>query len=257
MPTRDAALLGAPCWNDLYTSDPDRAEEFYGRVLGWTAERLGEEYGGYVLFRRNDAMIAGMMRTDGATGQPDTWTTYLATADAKATTEAAVAAGGQVLLEPMQVMQLGTMGMLADPGGAVVGLWEPAAHQGFGLVGEAGAPVWHELHTRDYARVLEFYRAALGWRTVPMSDTDEFRYTTMEDENGSHAGVMDARGFLPEGVPSNWQVYFGAQDVDATLAMVVELGGSVLQPAEDSPYGRLAQVADPTGAVFKLASLQA
>jgi predicted enzyme related to lactoylglutathione lyase len=63
---------------------------------------------------------------------------------------------------------------------------------------------------------------------------------------------MDASGFLPEGVPAHWSVYFGAEDTDAALAKVTSLGGSVVLPAEDTPYGRLAGVADPTGAQFKL-----
>ncbi len=33
---------------------------------------------------------------------------------------------------------------------------------------------------------------------------------------------------------------------------IEKLGGSVIQPAQDTPYGRLAQAADPTGAMFKL-----
>ena len=63
---------------------------------------------------------------------------------------------------------------------------------------------------------------------------------------------MDASAFLPEGMPATWSVYFGVEDTDAALAKVVELGGSIVTPAEDSPYGRLAQAADPTGAQFKL-----
>ncbi|MCA1691816.1 MAG: VOC family protein, partial [Actinobacteria bacterium] len=35
-------------------------------------------------------------------------------------------------------------------------------------------------------------------------------------------------------------------------ARVVDLGGSMLVPAEDTPYGRLATAVDPTGAQFKL-----
>ena len=38
MPARDSAPAGAPCWIDLFSSDPDRAEEFYGEIFGWTAE---------------------------------------------------------------------------------------------------------------------------------------------------------------------------------------------------------------------------
>ncbi|MCU1451011.1 MAG: putative hydroxylase, partial [Acidimicrobiales bacterium] len=80
----------------------------------------------------------------------------------------------------------------------------------------------------------------------------EFRYTTLGEGADAMAGIMDATGFLPDGVPAHWSVYFGAEDTDKTLAQVVDLGGSVVRPAEDTPYGRLAQAADPTGALFKL-----
>jgi predicted enzyme related to lactoylglutathione lyase len=63
---------------------------------------------------------------------------------------------------------------------------------------------------------------------------------------------MDAAAFLAEGVPSNWSVYWAVDDVDATLATATALGGSVVTPVQDTPYGRLAQLADPAGATFKL-----
>ena len=63
---------------------------------------------------------------------------------------------------------------------------------------------------------------------------------------------MDAAAFLPDGVPSSWSVYFGTDDTDAALVRIAELGGSVLEGAQDSPYGRLATVADPLGATFRV-----
>jgi hypothetical protein len=42
------------------------------------------------------------------------------------------------------------------------------------------------------------------------------------------------------------------EDADAALAKITELGGSIVRPAEDTPYGRLAEAADPTGVHFKL-----
>ncbi|MGH3547334.1 MAG: VOC family protein [Pseudonocardiaceae bacterium] len=66
------------------------------------------------------------------------------------------------------------------------------------------------------------------------------------------AGIMDASAFLPVGVSAHWSVYFGIDDTDAALAKIVDLGGSILIAAEDTPYGRLAAAADPTGARFKL-----
>ena len=53
-------------------------------------------------------------------------------------------------------------------------------------------------------------------------------------------------------MPPSWNVYFDTDDVDQTIAAVTSLGGSVLQPVMDTPYGRLAQVSDPQGAVFSI-----
>jgi predicted enzyme related to lactoylglutathione lyase len=54
----------------------------------------------------------------------------------------------------------------------------------------------------------------------------------------------------PEGTPSHWLVYFGVDGVDAAVEKAQAAGGSVLMPPMDSPYGRLAAVADPAGAAF-------
>ena len=84
-------------------------------------------------------------------------------------------------------------------------------------------------------------------------DTPEMRYTTVKDGTGNDwcAGVGDAT-WLPEGVPNHWVVYFGSDDVDASLEKVVKLGGTVTQAAEDTPYGRMAAALDSTGAAFKI-----
>jgi uncharacterized protein len=258
MTTRDSAPWGAPCWIELSSSDPERAKDFYAQVFGWTSEDAGEEFGNYVNFSKGDAVVAGMMRNDPEQGRPDGWLTYLASEDAKATVDAAAKAGGQVILEPMQVADLGTMACVLDVGGAGVGVWQPGAHKGFGVIDEAGTPAWHELHTRDFAATVSFYERVFGWTTKVVSDTDEFRYTQLVGPDGTDlAGVMDAKNWAPEQVTASWQVYLGATDVDATLAKVVELRGSVLQAAEDTPFGRLAMAGDPTGATFKLVSVKA
>ena len=67
-------------------------------------------------------------------------------------------------------------------------------------------------------------------------------------------GVMDG-SVLPEQTASEWSVFLATDDVDKTVDLIVERGGSVLRAAEDTPYGRLAAVADPTGAGFNLTSL--
>jgi predicted enzyme related to lactoylglutathione lyase len=252
MPSRDAAPLGAPCWIDLFSSDTDKAREFYGAAFGWTAEDSGTEYGGYINFSKDGILVAGMMHNDGSSGSPDGWNTYLAVADAEATVEAAANAGATVYLQPMEVMDLGSMAMIADPGGAAIGIWQPGLHKGFGVLGETGAPAWFELHTRDYDTVLPFYRDVFGWDTHTMSDTPEFRYTTLGDGRDALAGVIDATSFLPAAIPANWAVYIAVADTDATAATITELGGSVPVAPENTPFGRLATVTDPTGASLRV-----
>jgi predicted enzyme related to lactoylglutathione lyase len=234
------------------TSDTERSRAFYCQLFGWTAEDPAEEFGGYVNFSKDGVRVAGCMARQPATDASDAWSVYLATDDAKETVRASAANGGQVHVEPTAVADLGTMAFVADPGGAAVGVWQPGIHRGFGILGEAGTPSWFELHTRDYRAAVAFYRKVFRWDTEVMSDTAEFRYTTMKNGDGPLAGIMDAAGFLPEGVPAHWSVYFGVEDTDAALARIAELGGSIVVAAEDTPYGRLATAADPTGAEFKL-----
>ncbi len=255
MPVRDLAPLGAPCWIDLFSSDTDKAKQFYGELFGWTFEDSGPEFGGYINFSKDGALVAGCMHNDGTSGSPDGWNTYLAVADAKATVASASDSGATIYLQPMQVMDLGSMAMLADPGGAAIGVWQPGTHKGFGILAELGAPAWFELHSRDYETVLGFYRDVFGWETTVMSDSPEFRYTTLNGDGPDPlAGIMDATAFLPAGVPSHWQIYFLVADTDAATARVVELGGAVTEAPQDSPFGRLAAVTDPTGAAFRLTS---
>jgi uncharacterized protein len=73
-------------------------------------------------------------------------------------------------VEPMEVKDKGWMAMLSDPAGAFFGLWQPIGHSGFEVVNEAGAPVYHQLTTRDYGKALDFYRQVFGWHIETVSD---------------------------------------------------------------------------------------
>jgi predicted enzyme related to lactoylglutathione lyase len=234
------------------TSDAAAARSFYEQLFGWTTLDPGPDYGGYVNFALDGEVVAGCMQSTPDMPVTDVWSVYLATDDAKATVDAAVAHGGSVIVPAMDVMALGTMAVVADAGGAVIGMWQPGEHRGVNVLVEPGAPQWFELFTRDWRGSLDFYRDVFRWDVVVASDTDEFRYATLFGDEQAAAGIMDAGAFLPEGVPAHWSVYFNVPDIEAALAKVVELGGSVVVAAEPTPFGHLATVTDSTGATFKL-----
>jgi predicted enzyme related to lactoylglutathione lyase len=240
---------GAPCWIELFTPDAQKSASFYGGLFGWTADEPQEEYGGYMLLRHNGEPVAGCMRNDGTMGGHNAWSVYLESDDIDATVKKAQAAGGQVVMEPVQVGPLGHMAFVVDPAGASVGVWQPLEHQGFAARAEVGAPAWFETLSTDYEKSLAFYRDAFDWELSTMSDTPEFRYTTLGEGEGAMAGIMDAAGFL-QGAPSAWQFYIEVADTDATVEQTLAAGGSQVMPADDSPYGRLALLEDPAGVRF-------
>ena len=258
MPKPDGIFNGTPVWIDLNTSDIAAAGAFYAELFGWNVPPGNEAFGGYTMAFLNDAQVGGLMPKgpdDG--GMPDAWTLYLASDDADAAAAAVKSAGGAVMLEPMDVGDFGRMAFATDPAGAAFGIWQPNTHHGFGVVAEKNAPVWFELLTRDFAASNAFYITAFGVETAPMGDgSDGPAYNTINAGGGERAGIMDAgNGVLPEGVPSNWLVYIGVDDTDAAVAKAVDLGGSVLAPAADTPHGRFALLADPTGAAFAIISV--
>ena len=243
--------LGEPYWVDYAASDVPRASEFYAGLFGWTADVGGGEYGGYTTFRRDGRMVAGLGAVmDGA--QANTWTTYLLVEDAEAAEKAAEKAGAEVVSPTMTIGDQGRLAVVVDPGGAVIGLWQPDQHRGFELVAEVGAPAWHELYARDFPAQVGFYTSVFGWTTQTLGDTADFRYVTFGDPASPGGGVYDADKMLPEGVPSHWVVYFGVADATAASARVVQLGGTVVRDPWDSEFGRFAQVTDPFGGLFFL-----
>ena len=254
MTTRDTAPIGSPCWADLWTSDVEGSRRFYSELFGWQAEEPSPDFGGYFMFTREGVPVAGGMGDMPGMPAQDVWKIYLSTDDITKTLDAAVAEGAQIVSPSMPVADLGTQAVLIDPTGATVGVWQPGTFPGFTVLDEPGAPSWSELHTRDHAGAVAFYRSAFRWETDAVGDSDEFRYTVMRnpDGEGELAGIMDSSAFLPEGVPAHWSLYWNVVDVRATLDKVKALGGSVVMDCERTPYGDLATVTDPAGALFKL-----
>ena len=255
MPDIDHFSVGAPCWVDLWTSDVEGSRTFYAQLFGWEAMEPSEEFGGYFMFHRDGLPIAGGMGDMGPDMPAnDTWKIYLSTDDIAGVAASLGTHGAEVQAPPMSVADLGQNMVFVDPTGAHLGAWQPGTFPGCSALNEHGAPSWFELFTRDFAGALDFYRSVFSWKIEIEGDTDEFRYATLRDPDSGDqlAGVMDASAFLPESVPAHWSVYWDVEAVDAAVSRVKTLGGALVDGPTDTPYGRMATVTDPAGAMFKL-----
>ena len=257
MPERTSYAEGTPSWVDLSSPVVGASTAFYGELFGWDssgAEPI-EETGGYEIFLLGGKRIAGVGPLQDP-NQPPAWATYIAVDDADETAAKATEAGGQVLVEPMDVMDAGRMAILADTTGAVVGIWQARAHTGAQLVNEPVSLGWNELMTRAPEEAKAFYAAVFGMTTAPWEGAGDREYTVWQVDGQMVGGLltMDDENFPPE-MPSNWAIYFVVADADATAAKAGELGGATMVEPFDAPgVGRIAILGDPHHAVFGVIS---
>ncbi|GAA2302284.1 VOC family protein [Streptomyces kunmingensis] len=245
---------GAPNWLDLSTPDLDGSIAFYGGVFGWQFRAGGPETGGYGMFRLEDKTVAGAMTVTADQGTPG-WTVYFRSTDAESVAKAAEQAGGTVFLQPMDVLDQGRMAILADPGGAAFGIWQPGEHKGFGHVTQDGGLNWVELYAPDVSAAKAFYGSVFGWSTFDV----EFpggSYTTVNpagaDEDAMFGGIVPLDVDPAEAqAGAHWTPYIHVPDVDAAADAARRLGGTVRTAPVDLPgVGRIAKLSDQFGAGF-------
>ncbi|GHF78688.1 hypothetical protein FHX82_004465 [Amycolatopsis bartoniae] len=246
MTFRDTAWPeGTPCWVDVQVPDPKRAAEFYGPLLGWEFS----DQGGYLIALREGRGAAAIGQRP--PGGLSAWTTYLAVENADKTAAAIVEAGGRLMLEPGDVGPAGRLALAVDPAGAVFGIWQAGSTTGVQIANVPGTLVWNECLTRDYEGGKAFYEAVFGYSYDALPGG--YAYSTLKVDGNIVGGIGELTS--PE-VSPHWSTYFGAADTDATVEKALSLGGSVLRPAEDSPYGRSAQLADDQGVPFNVISVE-
>lgn len=231
---------GTPCWVDVSTPDLEKAKAFYCGLFGWDAT-TDPEMGHYTRFTLGGKDVAGAMPTMAA-DQPIVWSTYIATDNADATARKASENGGQVVVPPMDVADLGRMAVFIDPTGAFFGVWQPGTFIGAGRVNEPGSLVWNSLETRNVDAAKSFYTKIFPWTS---EGGTQWTWNLDGRPVGGGIALDDARD-----MPPHWLVCFAVADSDAAVTKAHELGGTVIEPGMETPFGRVAVIADPQGAVF-------
>jgi uncharacterized protein len=273
MPERDGYIPGVPCWIDTSQPDPEAAVEFYKGLFGWDFEDVmpPDSPGKYFIARIRGGSVAAVGSIPEQAPPMAMWNTYIWVDSADETAAKVRDAGGQVLMEPFDVMDAGRMAVFMDPEGAMFCVWQAKQNKGAQIVNEHGSLNFNGLNTRDPEKAKSFYGSVFGWRALSLpggaemwtqpgygdhleKDNPDLRKQVAEA--GGPAGFEDVVASInPIGddqpdTPAHWSVTFAVDDADAIAAKAADLGGKVLAPPFDAPWVRTTVISDPQGATF-------
>ena len=253
MAQRTQYTHGTFCWSDLSTPDQDGAKTFYTALFGWEVFDApvgdGAVYSMMLIDGQQVAAISPQPEQQRQMGAPPMWNSYVKVDSADEALARAKELGASVHADAFDVMEAGRMGVIQDPQGAYFEVWEPGQHTGAGLVNAAGALSWNELSTSDIEGASQFYGKLFGWEITPLEGMPMPYSVIKNADDHSNGGIMPLMG---EGIPPNWLVYFGTDDLDASVAKSTELGGQTVSGPMDIGMGQIAVIQDPQGAVFAL-----
>lgn len=245
-----AKPAGTPTWVDLITPNADIARAFYNAVFGWEYDISGPEYGNYTIARVGQHSVAGLSEPPpGDTPMPSGWGLYFASDGLEADVARAAELGATVLIPPSSAGEFGQWATLKDPTGAAFNFWQAGRHVGTELTEDAGSVAWFELYSPNAKQARDFYAALLGATADAMPGGME--YYVLNHGTQQLAGIMQIDPSWGDFQPQ-WITYFSVVDIDDTVARVAKHGGKVMGPIDDSPFGRLAALADPAGAHLKV-----
>ncbi|HEX2236226.1 MAG TPA: VOC family protein [Actinomycetota bacterium] len=249
---RTSYAPGTFSWVDLGTTEAGAAKGFYGAVFGWEARDTpaGEDRSYTMLFRDGD-LVAGLYEMDehqrGA-GMVPNWLSYVTVESVDDAARRAAELGGTVVRAPMDIQDSGRMAVVADPTGAVLGLWEPRAHIGAQRVNDVGALCWNDVVTPDPAAAASFYTDLLGWEITELDQAGGYRH--IRNRGASNGGLMPSA--MAGNPPPHVLPYFNAGSIDDTARVIHDRGGRLVTQPMQVPAGRFAVAQDPQGAAFAL-----
>ena len=260
MGTRTSHEPGIWSWVELSTADVDAAKSFYGELFGWDSEdnEIPETGGVYSMQQvngRNAAAITAQPEQQHEAGIPPNWFSYVTVASADDSAAKAKELGGHVHAGPFDVMEAGRMAVVADPTGAMFGVWEAGESIGAEIVNVPGSLTWNEVATKDPEGAQSFYGDLFGWDFEKVeTGPDGPDYWTITHEGASNGRNGGLRRQVPEeaGVPPHVMPYFGTASIEDAVAKVQELGGSIMLPITEVPAGKFAGAIDPQGGHFML-----
>jgi len=111
---------------ELWSGDPEGVSDFYAKVFDWEIQSIPELNYHMVGTGGEGGIDGGIMKPqEGAL--PGNMTFYIGVEDLAAYRSKIVEAGGKIVVEEIDVPEVGSFALFEDPDGRVLGLWKQAA----------------------------------------------------------------------------------------------------------------------------------
>lgn len=247
-PPTDLQIPGKFVWSDLFTSDMEANERFYGALFGWQWRWITRPDRRYGIFSMDGYDVAGMVHRPAPEGQDQygRWVHYISVADVGGTEGDVVDRGGETLLPRRQAEHRGEFAIVSDPQGAIFGMIRSSSGDPGDFRAEPGEFIWYQLFTHEVDPAAEFYQALFRYDIVDRADSPDVVDYVLQSGDHARAGIGGLKR-RPDSHPT-WLGYVRVEDVAATVELAKTLGGEILlAPSSANLDGDMAIVADPSG----------
>jgi len=243
-------LPGKMVWADLVTDDVIKAREFYVRLFGWKFWEIGN----YTIGANDFRPICGMFQRERPKDRPaqPRWFTYISVSNVDRAKQAVTKAGGKVLAEPKKMPDRGEQAVFADTEGAMFGVVKSSAGDPEDFLAEPGDWIWVQLLSRNAKQAAEFYRVVAGYEVLANTETNRLSDYVLTSEGYARATVRNIPA-TNQTLQPVWLPFVRVKNVGESVELAKKLGGrALIEPKSELLQGKVAVIADPTGASIGL-----
>jgi predicted enzyme related to lactoylglutathione lyase len=239
---------------DLLTNDLSAATAFYGDLFGWQFTT----HPGHAVVLAGERELGAIFQRElppDDTRKPR-WIAYMSVPDVAAAQQIVTRSGGGTLLAPRTIADLGTLAVFSDAEGAVFGAIHLTAGDPEDYLAEPGEWIWIELLSRDAVKAGEFYAQLAPYELFDDGPAEGSGSYLLATDGYARAALMTIPAAHPEIQPT-WLPFVRVASIAEATGRVAQLGGKVLvSPRPDLFDGKVAVIADPTGAALGILEWQ-
>ncbi|HVU09557.1 MAG TPA: VOC family protein [Verrucomicrobiae bacterium] len=244
-------LPGKFVWADLVTDDAATVQKFYSQLFGWTFRDVGD----YTIGFNDERPLCGIFQRQKPADKPEAkphWVGFISVTSINRAQREVTESGGKILAAPKKIPKRGEQALCADPEGAVFGIIKSSSGDPQDFMADTGDWIWMQLLSHDAKKASEFYQKIAQYDIFENTASNRLSDYILVSNGFARATVRTIPGDAQQ-VRPKWLPFVRVEDIGKSVALAKQLGGKILfEPKPEIFNGKLAVIADPTGAAIGL-----